>query len=346
MGKKRQHNQGDHILIPVAIFSAIVTFIIFRWRALSEREEKRSALLEKGSQLLTKHKENLDSLFETGSRVLTNYEERSNLAGELLPDFSHLGYLGLSVIGLVLVLGVTILWFQPFRCVLARITEAQVVVIGAVIYYLAKGINRTLAQRDYPEFGRRFLVYFGTGARIALLVSGMLMVFLPPPPDEVCKSTSPTLTSTWEPATTLTVWGQTLGLIPRPAWDTYYEENDVQEQAYPLEFGKVYVTYPDDPDDWYYVILEQAASLRVHVTDYVARGQLVVYESALYQNPPRRLLASDGRGLPTMIIPNLIPEDLKDLGPGRYYIRIASDENERDTWSIEQPYTLVVTYEP
>jgi hypothetical protein len=135
-------------------------------------------------------------------------------------------------------------------------------------------------------------------------------------------------------------------------WDSFCEENDSQDIACPLNFDQVYDAYPDDLEDWYYVFLDQTSFLDVQVTDYVALGQLVVYEPASELNPPRRLLANDGRGLPTMELPNaLLPNALTHLPgqppgtglpPGRYYIRVYSSGD----LSTEQLYHLITAYEP
>jgi hypothetical protein len=134
--------------------------------------------------------------------------------------------------------------------------------------------------------------------------------------------------------------------------DEYYEDNDTQDQAYPLNFGRVYQAYPDDQDDWYYVFLDQTSFLDVQVENYVALGQLVVYEPDPGNDPPRRVIANDGRGLPTMALPNEdfaealthLPEAEPGTGlpPGRYYIRIYSSGD----FSSEQLYRLITAYEP
>ena len=122
-----------------------------------------------------------------------------------------------------------------------------------------------------------------------------------------------------------------------------YEENDTQDQAHgPLRFGYVYDAPPDDSDDWYYFVLDQESSVSVKVTNYSAVGQLIIYKDSPGSDPPRRILASDGRGQPTMEVPNeLAPNALVGLPSGRYYVRIYSSGN----INSDQNYHLIVTYE-
>ncbi len=123
-------------------------------------------------------------------------------------------------------------------------------------------------------------------------------------------------------------------------WDKYYEDNNSQEQACPLDLGQVYYAYPDDVNDWYYVFLDQDTSLHVLVTNYSAIGQLAVYELAPGNDPPRQVIANDGRKLTTMELPNAgVPDALKNLPPGRYYIRVYSIGNTNSN----QLYQLTVT---
>jgi hypothetical protein len=121
---------------------------------------------------------------------------------------------------------------------------------------------------------------------------------------------------------------------------SFYEENDTQKDACRLNFGQTYESYPDDTDDWYYVLLTQTASLHVLVTNYSPNqvekgsGQLAVYDSE------RESIGNDGHGLPQMEIPNAgNPNALKNLPPGLYYIRVYTIKN----LSKEIPYYLTVT---
>jgi hypothetical protein len=130
-----------------------------------------------------------------------------------------------------------------------------------------------------------------------------------------------------------------LPLLSRNCKVLPFEDNDKPSRAFgPLVFDKDYAAYPEDVEDWYYVVLTQTASLHVRVTDYSAKeGQLLVYSDAL------DLLGSDGRRQTTMEVPNaLAPHALENLEPGRYYIRVYSPENQND----QNLYHLWVTFEP
>jgi hypothetical protein len=120
-----------------------------------------------------------------------------------------------------------------------------------------------------------------------------------------------------------------------------FEENDSQDQAYgPLIPGYLYIAPPDDPEDWYFFVLSQTSSISVKITNYSAIGQLVIYVDNPDSNPPRQILANDGRGKTLMEIPNeLLPNALDDLSPGRYFVRVYST----DKFNAIQNYHLIIT---
>jgi hypothetical protein len=103
--------------------------------------------------------------------------------------------------------------------------------------------------------------------------------------------------------------------------------------------GQISKAYPDDPDDWYVVVLTQTASIKVQLTNYQANGQLLLYSRDLSQNLGRRFIAYD-HSKSTMNIPG--KSGPNRLPPNIYYIRV---------YSIGQTnknvlYQLVVTITP
>jgi uncharacterized repeat protein (TIGR01451 family) len=121
-----------------------------------------------------------------------------------------------------------------------------------------------------------------------------------------------------------------------------YEVNDKCEQAYgPLFPDQAYDAYPEDIDDWYYLDITDTLSIHVLVTNHQAVGQLLVY----HESDCSTHIGQDGRnpGSPTKEVPNEVaPDDLKNLSPGRYYIRVYSSGG-RNTNHL---YRLIVTYKP
>jgi hypothetical protein len=112
----------------------------------------------------------------------------------------------------------------------------------------------------------------------------------------------------------------------------YCEDHDTLGNSYgPLAPGTGYRAYPDDENDFYYVLLTEPVSATVRVTGYQAVGQLLVYNQDLNTlgmdwNDP----GDDG----VMTIASL------SLDAGKYYIRVytASGQN---TATL---YTLTVDY--
>ena len=117
-----------------------------------------------------------------------------------------------------------------------------------------------------------------------------------------------------------------------------FEENDRQEEAYgPLLPGLVYLAPPNDQNDWYYFVLSQTSSVHITVNNYSAKGQVAVYVDNPGGDPPREPVANDGQGGRRMEIPNeLLSNALRDLPPGRYYIRIYSvgDMNSNENYRL------------
>lgn len=118
------------------------------------------------------------------------------------------------------------------------------------------------------------------------------------------------------------------------------ENNDTQETAYgPLEFGQDYHGYPEDLDDWYYVVLDETSSLEVILSKYDEDiglgGQLLLYEDTGDRQTRnglfRQYIASDGGREPTRKLPTTgHPDALTDLAPGKYLIRVHTKERHND----------------
>ena len=119
----------------------------------------------------------------------------------------------------------------------------------------------------------------------------------------------------------------------------YYEDNDTQETAYgPLEFAQDYRAYPEDENDWYIVTLNETSSLKVVLSNYQNirdKGQLVIYETFMNREANtvnRAPIANHGGASSTRKIPNPdLPHALTDLAPGRYLIRIYTEERHHET---------------
>ncbi|MGB0384240.1 MAG: hypothetical protein ACPGWR_05380 [Ardenticatenaceae bacterium] len=151
---------------------------------------------------------------------------------------------------------------------------------------------------------------------LPLIITGQT----PNQPDQPTPTASPTNTPTPTPSPTPT---------PAP-----FEPNNSSQEAYgPLVFGQIYEAYPEDQNDWYYIILDETTSLELIVKNYTPApgGQLIVYQEYFdtHNQPQRRLIAHDGRQQPNMQIPNeLNPNALKELPPGKYLIRIYTVANQ------------------
>ncbi len=92
-----------------------------------------------------------------------------------------------------------------------------------------------------------------------------------------------------------------------------------------LVSGLDYYGYPQDAEDWYFMVLPSSSSILVQVTNYRASGWLQVYD----QN--HQLLAQDE---------HVTSISLSNQASGKYYIRIYT--NSRFGNSV--PYTLKVVY--
>ena len=127
--------------------------------------------------------------------------------------------------------------------------------------------------------------------------------------------------------------------------DVFYEPNDAVLNSYgPLQEGKVYSAYADDPDDWYFIMITQTTTIdELRVENYRASGQMVIYglnhfEDGVLQYGP---IANDGRRWPTLKIPNRwCPKALKRLAPGVYYVRIYSVGN----YNAKKLYQMQLRY--
>jgi uncharacterized repeat protein (TIGR01451 family) len=109
----------------------------------------------------------------------------------------------------------------------------------------------------------------------------------------------------------------------------YYEENDNWDCAFgPLEPGESYKAYPDDLDDYFFIVLTNFATVGVDVTNYQAEGQLLLYDEG------RERKGHDGGGGPTLRIGPIT------LPPGKYYIRVYTSSG----YNTNHLYTLKVSY--
>jgi hypothetical protein len=118
-----------------------------------------------------------------------------------------------------------------------------------------------------------------------------------------------------------------------------YEDCDSFEQAYgPLEPGIDYRAYPDDNDDYYYLVLESSATITVQVIDYQADGQVLVYDES---GPPSRDSDYNAPGDPGDTGDGVMIVDSLDLESGKYYVRIYTAPGSQHTDTL---YTLTVSY--
>ncbi len=108
----------------------------------------------------------------------------------------------------------------------------------------------------------------------------------------------------------------------------YCEDNDTWNQAYgPLQPGVGYMAYPDDAEDFYYVLLFNASQVIFSVTTYQASGWLIVYNEQ-YAEVSRKFVQNN-----QMVI------GPSNLSPGKYYIRIYTSQPYNSTGL----YTLTIT---
>ena len=117
-------------------------------------------------------------------------------------------------------------------------------------------------------------------------------------------------------------------LPPEPGFHAPCEENDSPEEARPLTLGDGYVAAPDDQDDWFYFELAPGESAVVRVLDYVADGQLGVYEYISGADPRLSLVGNDGSGLQTMEVKvERTSTHSEGPDPRRYYVSIYTTAN-------------------
>jgi tetratricopeptide (TPR) repeat protein len=109
-----------------------------------------------------------------------------------------------------------------------------------------------------------------------------------------------------------------------------YEENDRLSQACNLVFSQLYSAYPEDVEDIYYFFLDQTASVSVQLTNYQASepGYFVIYDVISIPTP----ITSESL-LGTETIP------LENLPPGKYYVRVYTNEG---SFNSEQQYQLLL----
>jgi hypothetical protein len=115
-------------------------------------------------------------------------------------------------------------------------------------------------------------------------------------------------------------------------------DKDVRDANGPLVSGETYRGYPNDKDDYFFFELSGQTTVDVLVEDFAptsSYGQLVLYGPAPEgQRGP--LIANFGDpGHSSMALGPY------SLGPGRYYIRVYTNEGHHST---SQPYRLTVTY--
>jgi len=99
----------------------------------------------------------------------------------------------------------------------------------------------------------------------------------------------------------------------------------------PLENGKPYTDYPNTTNRWYYVDLDSNATLTVKVTNYMAVGQLLLYNYPYHQGD--KPIVQYGSGGSTMSVS-------AQLSPGRYLIRVYTS----GSYSSSQLYTLIASW--
>ena len=116
--------------------------------------------------------------------------------------------------------------------------------------------------------------------------------------------------------------------LPCGPGNNYCEDNDTWQQAYgPLQPDVEYTAYPDDAEDFYFILLPTAAQVTLSVTNYKASGWLILYNenyTEIGKEPARN---------------NQIIAGPYNLGAGKYYIRIYTSQPYNST----DRYTLIVT---
>lgn len=111
--------------------------------------------------------------------------------------------------------------------------------------------------------------------------------------------------------------------------NNYCEDYDSPATAYgPLAFGQSYSAYPDDENDYYYFVLGGSASVTVHLSNYIAEGQLIVYDEN------NNMLGRDWDSSDGIKVGPL------SLSPGKYFIRVYTSSTNPTAL-----YTLVVVAE-
>lgn len=181
---------------------------------------------------------------------------------------------------------------------------------------------------EYSPKYRAAEIKVGARLYLPIILGQMRQTPTPTPIPNATNTPTPTPASTPTPSTTPTA--------------APFEPNNSSQEAYgPLLFGQFYEACPEDQDDWYYIILNETTSLEVILDDYAPapNGQVVVYEEYFdtRNQLQRRVIASDGRELANMKIPNeLDPNALKELSPGKYLIRVYTVAN----YSTDSLYQL------
>ena len=121
-------------------------------------------------------------------------------------------------------------------------------------------------------------------------------------------------------------------------WDAYYEENDHWLDAYgPLVSDRTYLAYPNDTDDYYYLVLTTSATVTVSVTDFAptsTNGTVMLYGPVVGDEQGNLIDYYGPRDHSSM---SLGPHS---LGPGKYYVRVRTAQS----YSTTQLYRLAVTY--
>jgi hypothetical protein len=114
----------------------------------------------------------------------------------------------------------------------------------------------------------------------------------------------------------------------------YCEPNNDQESAYgPLDPKLTYNAFPDDNQDYYFILLTDAGRVKARVTSFQAQGQLC--------------LRYPGTGAPikcdveSPLEDGVMEIDIDNLAQGKYYIQIWTDpgyENSNDQYSLAVIY--------
>jgi hypothetical protein len=106
--------------------------------------------------------------------------------------------------------------------------------------------------------------------------------------------------------------------------EAYHENNDDLSNACEIKLGEKYLAYPDDNEDWYYLILTQTSSIWIQVVNYDTSqpGQMLFYDK---RGKPGLIAYEPYLSLENNLLPNgKYPHSLNNLPQGRYYIRVYS----------------------